>query len=123
VTPAERLLAELCETYEPEELPGVIASLQRAAIALRGKPVDGDYLDLSWREFMTQTGVEIPADFEIPGVTDRISGALDLPLRELEKHIGPHEFRQHLIDLDAQLDRENADLGRRIAARFAFPSP
>jgi len=121
MTPAERFLAELLEYYEPEELPAILATLARAAEALRDKPVDFDCMALSWRELMTETGVKVPDDFEIPGVTDCIPGALDMPLYELEKHVGPHEFRLHLRKLDAQLDRENAELGRAIVARYAFP--
>ena len=121
MTPAELLLAELIEIYEPEELPAILANLTLAAEALRDKPADFDCMGLSWRELMTETGVKVPDDFEIPGVTDRIAGALDMPLRELEKHIGPHEFRNHLLKFGEQLDRENAELGRALAERYRFP--
>jgi len=121
MTPAERFLAELIESYEAEELPQIIATLARAAEALRDEPADFDAMNLSYRQLMAKTGVQIPDDFEIPGVTDRIPNALDLPLKKLETFIGVHEFRYHLQQLDKQLDRENADLGRALAERYRFP--
>ena len=121
MTPAELLLAELIETYDYDELVSVIATLKKAAEALRDEPADLDEMALSYRELMAKTGVQIPDDFEVPGVSDRIPGALDMPLRELEKYVGPHEFRHHLLKFGEQLDRENAELGRALAERYRFP--
>jgi len=116
-------VADLFETYEAEEIPEVLRALARAAHALRDYPVDADLMDLSLRQLGPVIGIDadLPNDFEIPGVTDRVPNAFDIPLRELDRKIGPAEFRYYVRAYEKTLDAEHAAALRSLASVFCFP--
>ena len=115
-------VCELFETYEPEEIPEVLRALSRAAHALRDYPVDADLTDLSLRQLGPVIGIDadLPNDFQIPGVTDRVPNAFDIPLRELDRKIGPAEFRYYVRAYEKTLDAERAAALRALENVFRF---
>jgi hypothetical protein len=115
---ARAFVADLFETYEAEEVPEILATLSRAAHALRDKPTDFDMMSLTLRELgpiVGGSGGELP---EIPGLSDRIEGFYDLPLRELERHVGALEAQYYLRKYVEQLDAKHAKSCAALAARF-----
>ena len=118
-------LADLFEDYDPEEIPGILRHLARAAEAMRDKPADFDLMDLSIRELNALLGCEDLPELEIPNLTDRYPGFFDQPLRELDKRVGPHEARFHLLQLnekrDAKASKLRNEADRVLATRFRFP--